>query len=95
MLETQALSDTVGQHQSAARAGECPIDIRGLSLPQSGHIRLLGEDPTELSDGARARLATSLRRLCWPIPDDARTVASIHLDPVSVCATLDARTCAQ
>lgn len=30
--------------------------LLGLTLPQSGHIRLLGEDPRELSDMARARL---------------------------------------
>ncbi len=30
--------------------------LLGLTLPQSGAIRLLGEDPTDLSDGVRARL---------------------------------------
>lgn len=30
--------------------------LLGLTLPQSGQIRLLGEDPRELSDTARARL---------------------------------------
>ncbi|MCX7176910.1 MAG: ABC transporter ATP-binding protein [Proteobacteria bacterium] len=30
--------------------------LLGLTLPQSGRIRLLGEDPRELSDAARARL---------------------------------------
>jgi ABC-2 type transport system ATP-binding protein len=30
--------------------------LLGLALPQSGQIRLLGEDPQELSDGARANL---------------------------------------
>ncbi len=30
--------------------------LLGLTLPQSGHIRLFGEVPTELSDGARSRL---------------------------------------
>jgi len=30
--------------------------LLGLTLPQSGRIRLLGEDPLELSDAARARL---------------------------------------
>jgi len=30
--------------------------LLGLTLPQSGHIRLLGEDPTDLSDSARSRL---------------------------------------
>lgn len=30
--------------------------LLGLSLPQSGHIRLLGDEPSDLSDATRARL---------------------------------------